>query len=121
MTLVIVCVVLFAVAAVFGVINLVRVVAAGRAPRATVYIHGAFAAVSLVLLVIYSIINSQAAPIIAVILFVIAALGGFVLFGIDVATKKPPKWLGFVHGAVAVAGFVFLLVFASKPGDVPGR
>ena len=81
------------------------------------YIHGAFAAVSLVLLVIYSIIHSQAAPMVALVLFVIAALGGFTLFGIDVATRKPPTWLGFVHGAVAVAGFVFLLVFAFAGGD----
>lgn len=116
MTMVVVCIVLFAVAAVFGVINVVRIVAADRAPRATVYIHGAFAAVSLVLLVVYSIIHSQAAPMVALILFIIAALGGFLLFGIDVATKKPPKWLGFVHGAVAVAGFIFLLVFAFAGG-----
>jgi len=112
MIMVYICIVLFAIAAVFGVINVVRIVAAGRAPRATVYVHGAFAGVSLVLLVIFSIIHSQAAPIVALVLSIIAALGGFLLFGIDVATKKPPKWLGFVHGAVAVAGFVFLLVFA---------
>jgi len=110
--MVIICIVLFAVAAVFGVVNVTRIVVADRAPRATVYIHGVFAAVSLVLLVIYSIIHSQSAPIVALILFIIAALGGFTLFGIDVATKKPPKWLGFVHGAVAVAGFVLLLIFA---------
>jgi hypothetical protein len=116
MTMVFVCIVLFAVAAVFGVINVIRIVAVDRAPRATVYIHGVFAAVSLVLLVIYSIIRSSAAPIVALILFIIAALGGFLLFGIDVATKKPPKWLGFVHGAVAVAGFVLLLVFAFAGG-----
>jgi len=108
--MVIVCIVLFAVAAVFGVINVIRIAVADRAPRATVYIHGLFAAVSLVLLVIYSIINSAAAPIVALILFILAALGGFTLFGIDVATKKPPKWLGFVHGAVAVAGFVVLVI-----------
>ncbi len=112
MTLVYVCIALFAVAAVFGVINLVRLLASGRPPRATVYIHGVFAAVSLVLLVVFAIVKNGAAPIVALILFIIAALGGFTLFGIDVATKKPPKWLGFVHGAVAVAGFVFLLVFA---------
>ncbi len=116
MTIVIVCIVLFAVAAVFGVINVVRIVAADRAPRATVYIHGAFAAVSLVLLLIYSIVRSSAAPLVALILFIIAALGGFLLFGIDVATKKPPKWLGFVHGAVAVSGFVLLLIFAFTGG-----
>ncbi len=116
MTLVIVCIILFAVAAVFGVVNLVRILAADRAPRATVYIHGVIAAVSLVLLIIYSIVHSQAAPIVALILFIIAALGGFTLFGIDVGTKKPPKWLGFVHGAVAVAGFIVLLVFAFAGG-----
>lgn len=116
MAMVIVCIALFACAAVFGVINVVRIVAADRAPRATVYIHGIFAAAALVLLVIYSIVRAQAAPMVALVLFVIAALGGFLLFGIDVATKKPPKWLGFVHGAVAVTGFVFLLIFALAGG-----
>ncbi len=108
--MVIVCIVLFAVAAVFGVVNVIRIVVAERAPRATVYIHGLFAAVSLVLLLVYSLMNTASAPIVALILFIIAALGGFTLFGIDVATKKPPKWLGFVHGAVAVAGFVVLVI-----------
>jgi hypothetical protein len=103
---------LFAVAAVFGAINLVRLAASGRAPRVTVYLHGLVAATALVLLVIYAVTNTAAAPIVALILFVVAALGGFLLFGIDVTTKKPPKWLGFIHGAVAVAGFVFLLIFA---------
>jgi hypothetical protein len=116
MTLVYVCIVLFALAAVFGVINLVRLLASGRPPRATVYIHGVFAAVSLVLLVVYSVVHSQAAPIVALVLFIIAALGGFTLFGVDLATQKPPKWLGVVHGVVAVAGFVFLLVFALAGG-----
>ncbi len=112
MVMLIVNLALFAIAAVFGVVNVVRIVAADRAPRATVYIHGLFAAAGLVLVIIYSILNPAAAPIVALILFIVAALGGFLLFGIDVATRKPPKWLGFVHGAVAVAGFVFLLVFA---------
>ncbi|HTZ51663.1 MAG TPA: hypothetical protein VMF68_08390 [Spirochaetia bacterium] len=60
--------------------------------------------------------RSPAAPIVALILFVIAARGGFTLFGIDLATQKPPKWRGVVHGLVAVAGFVFLLVFALAGG-----
>ncbi len=116
MAMVIVCIALFAVAAVFGLINLVRVLSTGTAPRATVYTHGAVAAVSLVLLVVYSILRSSAAPIVALILFIIAALGGFTLFGIDVATKKPPKWLAVVHGVVAVTGFVFLVVYALAGG-----
>lgn len=116
MTIIILCIVLFGIAALFGAINAIRIVVADRAPRATVYIHGAFAAVSLVLLLVYALIHSQAAPIVALILFIVAALGGFLLFGIDVATKKPPKWLGFVHGAIAVTGFIFLLVFAIVGG-----
>ena len=111
-TMILLCIILFACAAVFGVINLVRVAGAGRAPRATVYIHGLFAAAALVLLLVDALTSSGAAPVVALILFIIAALGGFTLFGIDVVTKKPPKWLAFVHGAVAVAGFVLLLVFA---------
>jgi len=112
MAMIFVIVGLFALAAVFGVINVVRIVAADRAPRATVYIHGAVAAAALVLLLVYAFLHAQAAPLVALVLFIVAALGGFVLFGIALATKKPPKWFGFVHGAVAVAGFVFLLLFA---------
>ncbi len=116
MTLVIITIVLFAIAAVFGAINVTRIVIADRAPRATVYTHGAIAALALVLLIIYSFLHPPAAPLVALILFIVAALGGFVLFGIDLATKRPPKWFGFVHGAVAVAGFIFLLIFAIAGG-----
>jgi hypothetical protein len=115
MTLVVICIVLFAVA-VFGIISFVRRMTTGGATGAIGYIHGAIATVSLVLLVIYSVLHSAAAPNWAFRLFVIAALAGFVFFGIKIVTNKPPKLLGVVHGALALAGFVFLVVFAFAEG-----
>jgi hypothetical protein len=46
------------------------------------------------------------------VLFVIAALGGFIMMARDVTGKSIPKWLAVVHGLLAVTGFVLLLVFA---------
>jgi hypothetical protein len=119
MTLVVICIVLFAVAAVFGIISFVRRMTTGGATGAIGYIHGAIATLSLVLLVVYSVIHSAAAPNWAFRLFVIAALAGFVFFGIKIVTNKPPKLLGLVHGALALAVFVFLLVFAFAGGWKP--
>jgi hypothetical protein len=48
---------------------------------------------------------------ISLIIFVIAALGGFIMFGRDLSKRSVPKWLGVVHALAAVTGFV-LLFFA---------
>ncbi len=51
-------------------------------------------------------------PIISVILFAIAALGGLVLFtGFHLRGKKLPSFLVVVHALFAVAGFVLFLVW----------
>jgi len=111
MALIVICIVLIVVAAIFGTVNFITRLAGGSPTRAIGYVHGAVATVSL-LLVVISIRHSTAGPDWAFRLLVVAALAGFILFGIDLATKKAPTWLGFHHGAVALAGFVFLLIFA---------
>ncbi len=105
-------IILFAVAAVLGIINLVRIVATSRAPRLTVFLHGPVAFVGVILLLIFTFFHLNAAPVASLIVFAVAAVGGFTLFIIDISTQKPPKWLGFVHGIVAEGGFVLLLIFA---------
>lgn len=44
--------------------------------------------------------------------FVVAALGGFVMFGREISEKTISKWLAVVHGLIAVTGFVLLLIAA---------
>jgi hypothetical protein len=46
------------------------------------------------------------------VLLVIAAIGGIIVFARDITNKPVPKWLAIVHGLVAVAGFLFLLLYS---------
>ena len=102
---------LFAIAAVFGLILLSKVLKGSETPKPVVYLHGGFAAVALVLLIINAVNDPANAPIISLILFVIAALGGFILFAKDISKKKIPVPLALIHAGAAVVAFVLLLSF----------
>jgi hypothetical protein len=100
----------FALAAILGMILLSYVLKGKETPKGVVFTHGPLAAIGLVLLILYTVDNPG--PVESVVLFVIAALGGIILVIRDLTKKPIPKWLAVVHGLVAVAGFIFLLVFA---------
>jgi len=104
-------IILFALAAVMGVLILKNILAANHAPRAVVYTHGIFAAVALVLLVVYAVQNGTNGVMASIVLFIIAALGGFYMFFRDLKGKLGPVWLAIVHALLAVTGFVILLLF----------
>jgi hypothetical protein len=105
-------IVLFALAAVLGVTILVKWLQDKEAPRAVVYSHGGVAALALVLLIVYGVQNPNNFPKISIILFILAALGGFVLFLTEMFAKKRIVPVGVVHAILAVSGFVMLLLFA---------
>lgn len=99
---------LFALAAIIGMYLLALVLQRKETPKAVALIHGLFAAVALVLLIIY---NSRHPSLVeSIVLFIIAALGGLVLITRDLMGKTVPKGLALVHGLIAMTGFVFLLV-----------
>lgn len=102
---------LFALAAIFGMLLLSYILRSKETPKGLSLMHGVFAVVGLVLLIIYTTQN-RPGPVESVVLFAIAALGGIIVFARDIMNKKVPKWLAVVHGLVAVSGFVFLLLFA---------
>lgn len=77
-----------------------------------VYSHGTAAAVGLVLLIIAYMNQGDSLMMISLLIFIVAALGGFVLFGRDITDRSIPKWLSVVHALAAVTGFVLLLVAA---------
>jgi len=103
---------LFAVAAVFGVTLLVPVLQGKNPSRPFVFIHGGIAAVALVMLVLNYMSAESLVPQVSVILFVVAALGGFVLFARDMQKQPIPKGLAIVHAAAAVTAFLILLFAA---------
>lgn len=103
---------LFALSAVLGLIILINWLTKKNAPRGVVYSHGLVAALALVLLIVYAVQNPDNFPKASIILFVIAALGGFYMFFNDLKKKTSPLAIAFIHALLAVAGFVMLLAYA---------
>ena len=101
---------LFAIAAIIGVIILKNWLTSATTSRTVVYAHGIFAAAGLVILFIYFMKNAQQDIKTSLILFAVAAVAGFYMFFQDLRGKFSPTWMAVVHGLVAVAGFVFLLM-----------
>jgi hypothetical protein len=110
-TMLYVTIVLFVITAMFGVRILMSVLGNNKAPRGVVYSHGVFAATSLVLLIVYAFQSPANYPKVSIILFVLAALGGFFMFYHDVKNKQLLKPIPFIHAALAVAGLLALVFF----------
>ncbi|WP_343631755.1 hypothetical protein [Fluviicola sp.] len=101
---------LFASAAMIGLYLLMCVLQKKPVPKGLAIIHGLLAATALVLLIV-DMIKNGADTVQIVVLFAITALGGIVLFARDMTGKSLPKGLAIVHGLLAVAGFIFLLIY----------
>jgi drug/metabolite transporter superfamily protein YnfA len=103
---------IFALAAVAGLTIFVTWLKKRTASRPVVYLHGLLAATALVLLAIFSFNQPENFPKFSLVLFVLAALGGFYMFSRDMRGKSNPLGLAGAHALLAVAGFVLLLIFA---------
>jgi hypothetical protein len=105
-------IILFALAAVMGLVIATAIFNKKPAtPKPAVIAHGIFAATALVLLIYYMLQNPGHYPKVSLILFVVAALGGFVLLYNDLKKKPGPLSIVIVHALVAVTAFVLLLAF----------
>jgi hypothetical protein len=102
---------LFAIAAVAGLIMAVTHFRKAALPRPVlVVLHGVFAAAGLVVLLLALIkVGMHGAPAIALGLLVVAALGGFTLLSFHLRGRALPSGLVVGHALLAVAGFVTLL------------
>jgi hypothetical protein len=103
---------LFAVAAMFGIVLIIPVLQGKTPPRALVFTHGGVAALALVMLLLRYFNEPGTVPQWSVILFVIAAVGGFVLLASDLRKNTVPKSLALVHASAAVVAFLILLFAA---------
>jgi hypothetical protein len=107
-------IVLFVLAAIFGLIVLIAILRNKPTPKPVVFIHGGVAAVALLLVILFTAGSSGEGPILSLVLFIIAALGGFTLFATDMRKKPIPKWLAMLHPLAAVAGLISLIIFVVK-------
>ena len=103
-------IIFFAIAAMLGMYLLSFVLQNQNTPKGVAFTHGPMAATGLVILIVYAILHKPA-PIISIIIFIMAAMGGVMLILKDLMGKPIPKWMAIGHGVTAVIGFIFLLVF----------
>jgi hypothetical protein len=103
-------IVLFAVAAVGGATLVVRKFTGKGMPLSLAAAHGIFAAAGLITLAA-SVYNNSSNMLmnISLILFLIVALGGFILLSYHLRKKVHPVALIGIHGAGAVVSFLLLL------------
>ncbi|WP_419421029.1 hypothetical protein ACNVED_06960 [Legionella sp. D16C41] len=102
--------IIFALAAILGIYLFNYMLQGKNPPKGVVMIHGSFAAVGIVLLILY-LISSRSSPIVSLVLFVLAAIGGFYIVWRDIMQKPVPKFMVAGHGLIALIAFIFLLVF----------
>lgn len=106
----IIAIIFFALAALLGLFLLTYVLQGKETPKGVAFTHGPLAVIGLILLIIYAILYSPS-PIVSIIVFVLAALGGLMMIFRDLTGKSVPKWMAAGHGIVAVIGFISLLIF----------
>jgi len=102
-------IIVFAIAAVGGLLLAARVLRDTFAPWVLSLLHALLGATGLVLLITLLIQgNEPRIVLIGFVLMLLAALGGFFLVSFHVRKKLPPKAVVMIHAGVAVAGFLTL-------------
>ncbi|HKD76109.1 MAG TPA: hypothetical protein VKB76_11470 [Ktedonobacterales bacterium] len=102
--------VVFAVGALGGIALASFLLRGQLAPWSLSLLHAALGAIGLIIL-IYAAVSTgiSKAALTALVILVIAALGGFYLASIHLRNKLAPTPVVFVHAGVAVIGFLTLL------------
>ena len=102
--------IVFAVAALGGLVLAAHVLRGKFAPWALSLLHAALGATGLVLLVMLLLRGAASQPVMTgLAVLLLAALGGFFLASFHLRRKLPPKAVVVIHAGVAVAGFLVLL------------
>lgn len=102
--------IVFAVAAIGGLVLAAHVLCGKFAPWALSLLHAVLGATGLVLLVVLMVQGAASRPVMTGLgVLLLAALGGFFLASFHLRRKLPPKAVVAIHAGVAVAGFLVLL------------
>ncbi len=102
--------VLFLLAAIGGMTMSIRNHQKKSIPWTLAAGHGVLAAAGLIVFIVAALSMSLATALsVSLVLFIIAALGGFVIFSSYLRKQPLPGTLIYVHGLIAVIGFVLLL------------
>lgn len=105
-------IVLFIIAAIFGLTVLTAILKNQPTPKSYVFTHGPIAATALIIVIIYAMMGHMHPLLItSIVLFILAALGGLTLFTIDMRKRPIPKFLAVLHPILAVTALVTLIIY----------
>jgi len=107
-------IILFVLAALLGLTVAVQILKKKSTSKGVAIAHGAFGAAGLIVLVLHAAKNPNQLLTTAIILLVVAALGGLTVFINDLRGKVGPVGLVVIHALVAVSAVVLVLVVALK-------
>jgi hypothetical protein len=104
-------VIVFAIAAVGGLILALHVLRDRFAPWSLSILHALLGAAGLVL-VFLAVFGDEGGSLIlgSLLTLVVAALGGFFLVSFHVRKRLPPKAIVILHALIAVVGFALLVI-----------
>jgi hypothetical protein len=104
---------LFILAAIVGLMNFMFVIRKKAPPKAVVYTHGTFALLGIMSIIVIAMAQPHAAPYAALLLFILAAMGGLTMF-VKGQQKKPiPKAIIIIHPLIGLLGIIALVAFAA--------
>lgn len=106
--------VIFGLAAILGLTIAVQIFKKRETSKAVALTHGLVGAVGLILLILYAVKNPASLLTTAIVLLVVAALGGAIVFVNDLRKKPGPVALVVIHALVAVTAVVLVLLVAIK-------
>ena len=96
----------------FGLINLNAILKNKRAPRPSVFLHGAVAFFAILVLVGYTAATGANPYLLAALgLFLLAAMGGLYMLTMDLQKKLVPKAVALIHPLIGLSGIMCLILY----------
>lgn len=111
-------IILFVIAACFGLYVLIHVLTNRPTPKPAVFTHGGFAALALLIVLYSAYAVPNALLVTSAVIFVLAALGGLTMFYYDMTNKPIPKVIAIIHPLVAVIALLLLIVYVLTMSSV---
>ena|SRR3990167_4030543 len=105
-------IILFILAALLGLLIVKAIFKNKSTPKRVVLMHGSFAGIALLLVIIY-VITGHTSPLIitSLVLFIVAALGGLTMLTIDLSKKPIPKSFAIFHPLIAIIALTTLIIY----------
>lgn len=112
-------VILFAIAAVGGLVMATRIFQGKKAPWPLSIAHALLGASGLVLVLLTVLNGAGSLLLAALVVLAVAALGGFYLASFHARGQLSPRAVVVIHALVAVSGFLLLLGAVFIPATTP--